>query len=90
MSWQSALAIFVLFWTLSAFVVLPFGIRTHEEAGAERVAGQADSAPHEFRPGRIVIRTTIVAAALFALYYANYVNGWIAAADLDLFSPTAR
>jgi predicted secreted protein len=83
MRWTSILAIYVLFWSLSVFLVLPFGVRTHEEAGAERVPGQADSAPHNYRFGRFAIRTTIVAAVLFGLYYANYVNGWITPADMD-------
>ena len=84
MRWTSALAIYILFWAFSVFLVLPFGVRTHEEAGVARVPGQADSAPHEFRAGRIALRVTIVATVLFALYYANYVYGWITPDMLDL------
>ena len=51
MKWTSALAIYVLFWVGAFFVVLPFGVRTHEEAGVEPVPGQADSAPHAFSSG---------------------------------------
>ena len=87
MRWTSILAIYLLFWALSVFLVLPFGVRTHEEAGVERVPGQADSAPHSFSFGRLALRTTIVSAVLFGLYYLNYVNGWITPADVDLFSP---
>ena len=65
------------------FLVIPFGVRTHEEAGVERVAGQADSAPHDFRPGLIALRTTIVATILFGLFIANYEYGWITADMLD-------
>ena len=86
MRWTSILAIYVLFWSLSAFLVLPFGVRTHEEAGADRVPGQADSAPHNYRFGKLLIRTTILAAVMFGLYYANYVNGWITAGDLDFYN----
>ena len=89
MRWTSILAIYVLFWSLSAFLVLPFGVRTHEEAGADRVPGQADSAPHNYRFGKLLIRTTILAAVMFGLYYANYVNGWITPADMD-YSGTTR
>ncbi|MDE2412827.1 MAG: DUF1467 family protein, partial [Sphingomonadales bacterium] len=39
MKWTSMIAIFTLFWVLSAFLVLPFGIRTHDEAGIEKVPG---------------------------------------------------
>lgn len=77
MSWISIIAIYALFWVMSAFVILPIGVRTHEELGLEKIAGQADSAPGNFQPGVIILRTTLLSAALFALYYANYVNGWI-------------
>ncbi len=77
MRWTSAVAIYFLFWALSVFLVLPFGVRTHEEAGARRVPGQADSAPHEFRPWLIARRVTVVATVLFALFLLNYYAGWI-------------
>jgi predicted secreted protein len=79
----SALAIYALFWVLSLFLVLPFGVRTHEEAGAERVPGQADSAPHGFSLAKVALRATILAAALFGLFYLNYLYGWIGAEELD-------
>jgi len=83
MRWTSSLAIFVLFWTISLFLVLPFGVRTSEEAGAAVLPGHADSAPHVFSFPRAALRATIVAAILFALFYANYRYGWIRADDLD-------
>lgn len=81
----SIIAIYTLFWVFCAFLVLPFGVRTHEEQGLERVPGQADSAPANFSFKRIAIRATLVSAVAFALYYANYVNGWIVPDDLNLF-----
>lgn len=83
----SIIAIFALFWVMSAFLVLPFGVRTHDEAGAERVAGQADSAPHEFRPWRVILRATTLAAILFGLFYLNYVNGWVSPRSFEWFQP---
>ena len=87
MKWTSILAIYTLFWVFSAFLVLPFGVRTHEEAGIEKVSGQADSAPANFDPKRIVLRATVIALMLFGLYYANYVEGWIKPESLDFFDP---
>ncbi len=87
MKWTSALAIYILFWAFSVFLVLPWGVRTHEEAGIARIPGQADSAPHSFPAKRIALRVTVVATVLFALYYLNYVNGWIEPQMLDLFDP---
>ena len=83
MRFGSILAIYVLFWTISLFVVLPMGVRTSEEAGAERVPGHAESAPHRFSFGRAALRATILSAILFGLFYANYIFGWITPRDLD-------
>ena len=83
MKWQSILAIYVLFWALSVFFVLPFGVRTSQEAGVELVPGQAESAPHGFNLKRTAIRTTIVATMLFSIFYLNYLFGWITADMLD-------
>ncbi len=85
MEWTSIIAIYALFWVLSAFLVMPFGIRTHDEADVAKVQGQADSAPVNFQPGRIALRAAVLAAVLFGLYYANYVNGWITPNDLNFF-----
>lgn len=83
MKWQSALAIYALFWALSVFFVLPFGVRTAHEAGVDLVPGQADSAPHGFSVRRTLIRTTIVASVLFGIFYLNYVFGWVTPSMLD-------
>lgn len=85
MKWTSVLAIYALFWVMCAFVFLPFGIKTHDEAGIEKIPGQADSAPANFRPGRVALRATVLAAVLCALFVANYINGWIKTDDLNLF-----
>ena len=79
----SILAIYILFWTLSLFLVLPFGVRTSEEEGTERIPGQADSAPHRFSLGRAALRATALSAVLFGLFYLNYTQGWIGPDDLD-------
>ncbi len=83
MKFQSALAIYALFWVMSFFLVLPFGVRTGEEAGVEHVPGHAESAPHGFSLGRTMLRATAVSAALFALFYLNYIYGWVGAGMLD-------
>jgi predicted secreted protein len=85
MKLTSIIAIYTLFWVLSAFIVMPFGIRTHDEAGIAKIPGQADSAPANFSARRIAIRATLLGLVLFGLYYANYVNGWIMPHDLDFF-----
>jgi predicted secreted protein len=83
MNWTSALAIYLLFWVMSAFVVMPFGFRAANEGDEPLVPGQAKSAPANFSPRPILIRITIVATLAFALFYANYTHGWITADMLD-------
>jgi len=88
MRWQSALAVYFLFFVGVAFLLLPFGVRTSEEAGVEQVPGQAESAPHRFDLKRHLAISAAAAAIGFAFYYANYVGGWITAADLDFYNPS--
>lgn len=80
----SIAAIYFLFWVMSAFVMLPFGVRTADEAGEAKVPGQADSAPVNFRPGRVALRATIIAALFTGLFVANYQYGWVTVADIDI------
>lgn len=84
MKLTSIAAIFVLFWVMSAFLVLPFGVRTAEEAGVAKVPGQAESAPASFSVSRVAMRATVLALVLFGLYYLNYTQGWITVEMLDV------
>lgn len=85
MAWTSMLAIYALFWVMSAFVMLPLGVKTHEELGVEKIPGQADSAPANFRPGRLALRATGLALVLTGLYVLNYEYGWIGIDDINVF-----
>jgi len=73
----SIVAIYFLFFCASAFVLLPFGVKTSEELGEELVPGQADSAPHRFDLKRHLMKAAVLGAVLFAIYYANWSFGWI-------------
>jgi len=90
MKLQSILAIYILFWTISLFLVLPWGVRTPEEEGVACPPGHADSAPHRFSLPKAALRATIVSAVLFALFYANYRFGWVDIGMLDWASPPKR
>ena len=82
----SILAIYFLFLAACTFFLLPFGVRTTEEVGGERVPGQADSAPHRFDLKRHLLKAALLAGLLFALYYANWSFGWITPDDLDFYN----
>ena len=83
MKWTSILAIYILFCTLSLFLVLPFGVRTAEEEGTKAAPGHAESAPHRFSFGKAALRASILGAMLTGLYVANYIFGWIRVEDVD-------
>lgn len=87
MQLSSIVAIYFLFFAASAFFLLPFGVKTDEEAGTPKVPGQADSAPHRFNLKRHLLKAALVGAMLFALYYANWTYGWITPDNLDLYNP---
>jgi predicted secreted protein len=86
MKFTSIVAIYVLFLAASAFILLPFGVKTDEEVGAPKIPGQADSAPHRFNLKTHLVKAALLAAVLFAVYYANWSYGWITPDDLDLYN----
>jgi predicted secreted protein len=82
----SIVAIYLLFFVAGAFLLLPFGVKTDEEAGTPKVPGQADSAPHRFDLPRHLLKAALLALLLFAIYYANWTYGWIEVEDLDFYN----
>jgi predicted secreted protein len=84
MKLTSIAAIYFLFWVMSAMLVLPFGVRTHQEEGVAMIPGQATSAPVKFEPRKVARRATVLSMLLFGLYYLNYVQGWVTLKDIDI------
>ncbi|WP_174800664.1 DUF1467 family protein [Martelella limonii] len=68
MSLFSAFAVYFVIWWVTLFAVLPFGLRTQDEAN-DVVPGTTESAPHKFRPLRVVFWTSLVSAIVFALWW---------------------
>ncbi|MBU6166295.1 MAG: DUF1467 family protein [Alphaproteobacteria bacterium] len=85
MKLQSALAIYLLFWMLTLFAVLPFGVKTADEDGSETVPGQATSAPSNPMLWKKMAWTTAISAVLFGLFMANYVYGWVGVDDVPFW-----
>jgi len=71
-----ALAIYLIVWWITLFMVLPWRVRTAEEAGEQTQEGHAPSAPLQSMMGRKLIVTTLVSAAIFGvLWYLFEVQG---------------
>ena len=69
MSWTFAIAIYFVIWWTVLFAILPIGVRTQGEDGVV-VPGTPASAPTRPRFLRIVLLTTLVSAAVFAVFWA--------------------
>jgi predicted secreted protein len=87
MAWYSLLAIYLLFWVVTLFVVLPHGVRTSAEMGEAEVPGQAGSAPHHVSMRRKLAWTTLISALGFGLFVLNWEAGWITREDLERLMP---
>jgi predicted secreted protein len=84
MSWKTVVAIYLLFWVMSAFLVFPFEARSARVHAVEPVAGQEAGAPPVWRPARVALWTTIMSSVLFGLFYANYLNEWVTVDMIDI------
>jgi len=82
MSWTTAAAIYFIIWWVVLFAVLPFGVRSHADAGTEAETGHDPGAPILPSLGVKVIWTTIVASAVFALCWVIYVYRFVSLEDL--------
>jgi predicted secreted protein len=73
-----AIVVYICIWFMTLFAVLPFGVRTQDEAGTVE-PGTPGSAPANMRLGRIMAINTLVAAICFAVFYVGYTQGWLTA-----------
>lgn len=71
----SAFASYFIIWWITLFAVLPFGLRTQEEAG-DIVPGTHASAPAKPRFLLVISITTIIAGMIFGgLYWFTITKG---------------
>jgi len=68
MSWTTALAIYFVAWWVVLFAVLPFGVRSQQEAG-EVVPGTDPGAPVMPRLLRVVALNTVITAVLCGFFF---------------------
>ena len=73
-----AIVVYLCIWFMTLFAVLPFGVRTQDEAG-DVVPGTPGSAPANMNVKRILLINTLVAAVCFAVFYVGYTQGWLTA-----------
>jgi len=69
MSIMTHIVVFTISWWLVLFMVLPFGVRSAEEEGAERDPGTEEGAPHNPRILRKMLITTAIATVIWLIYW---------------------
>ncbi|MDB5525100.1 MAG: hypothetical protein JWM58_2863 [Rhizobium sp.] len=68
MPWITIVAEYFICWWITLFMVLPIGLRTQSEEKFV-VNGTVASAPARFRPWRVFLLTTVIAAIIYAIWY---------------------
>jgi predicted secreted protein len=81
MSLATSIAIYFIIWWTVLFAVLPWGVRSQEEAG-EVAKGTDPGAPVMHHLGRKLVWTSVVAALVFAAWYAIYTYRLVAIDEL--------
>jgi predicted secreted protein len=90
MAWSTAAAIYFVIWWVVLFAVLPFGVRSHAEAGTEVEAGNDPGAPTVLAMKSKLVWTTVVATILFALCWVVYVYKLVTLEELATLSGLLR
>ncbi len=64
----TGIAIYVVIWWITLFVVLPIGVKTQAEAD-DITLGTTESAPHRHNMRFKLLLTTLLAGVIFGAYY---------------------
>jgi predicted secreted protein len=86
MAVATAIAVYFIIWWVTLFCVLPFGVRSQQEAG-EVAPGSDPGAPAMARLGRIALINTVLALVVFGIFWTLYVLNVF---DLDIVRDLRR
>ena len=81
MSWTTIAAIYFIVWWIVLFAVLPWGVRSQADDG-DVSPGTDPGAPVLHGLKAKVVWTTVVATAVFGIFYYLYVNRIVTLDDL--------
>jgi predicted secreted protein len=85
MSLAFGFALYFIVWWIVLFAILPFGVRTSEEAGEDGSPGFAESAPHRPQLLPKMLATTVISGIIFAALYAIIAHHVITLDDIPFF-----
>ena len=72
-----AVAIYFILWWTVLFAVLPWGVRSHREAGQGVPEGSDPGAPVVPQLIKKALATTLISAMLFAAGWGAWRAGWV-------------
>ena len=75
MSLTFGLAVYLVLWWLTLFMVLPFGVKRVDPD--ELLPGEDPGAPAKPMLLKKFIITTLVSLVFFAIFYLIYESGWV-------------
>ncbi|MBL1234028.1 MAG: DUF1467 family protein [Rhodobiaceae bacterium] len=84
MSFGAGMAIYVIFWWLTLFAVLPFGVKPHQDTVASN-AGTRGSAPENPHIQLKLMITTGISLVIFAAFYWTIMHSGLTLADVPFF-----
>jgi predicted secreted protein len=76
MSLALGFALYFMIWWLVLFAVLPFGVKTQEEA-KDVVPGTPESAPSRFPMRKIFLANTVLATMVFGVVWLALDRNWL-------------
>ena len=82
MTWYNNFVAFIIIYMVMLFCVLPIGVKTADEAGEEKLPGQADSAPTNPRLGFKFLLCFAISSVIFGIYYVVGYYDLLGAHDL--------
>ena len=85
MNIETSLAVYLIFWWVVLFSILPMGVVSHAEAGVRPPGGGDPASPAEPQLKRKFITTTWVSAILFAIFSGKRAKDILATDALALF-----
>lgn len=86
MSVALGIALYFVIWWIVLFAVLPFGVRTQDEAG-DVVPGTPGSAPERTQMLRLFAVNSVVAGLVFAVVWVAITYKWVVISGATLPPP---
>jgi predicted secreted protein len=77
LNFETSLAVYLIFWWVVLFSILPMGVVSHAEAGLQAPGGGDPASPVDPKLKRKFITTTWVSALIFAPFWIAAHFHWI-------------